>query len=56
MSNLRVAFLEMCGRYLVSIFHYPLEELAAELQANLQALGQAIGVNYDHKHIDHSLP
>jgi len=29
----RVAFFEMCGRYRVSIFNYPSEELEAELQA-----------------------
>ena len=32
----RVEFLEMCGRYRVSIFNYPPEELEAELQADLE--------------------
>jgi len=33
----RVAFLEQCGRYRVSVFNYPPEELEAELQADLAA-------------------
>lgn len=36
----RVEFLEMCGRYRVSVFNYPPEELAAELAADLQALAE----------------
>lgn len=34
----RAEFLEMCGRYRVSIFNYPPEELEAELAADLKAL------------------
>ncbi len=34
----RVEFFEMCGRYRVSIFNYPPEELEAELQADLEAV------------------
>jgi predicted HTH domain antitoxin len=34
----RVEFLEMCGRYRVSVFNYPPEELEAELQADLEAM------------------
>jgi predicted HTH domain antitoxin len=37
----RVEFLEMCGRYRVSIFNYPPEELEAELQADLEAARKA---------------
>lgn len=33
----RAEFLEMCGRYRVSIFNYAPEELEAELRADLQA-------------------
>lgn len=36
----RVEFLEMCGRYQVSVFNYPPEELAAELQSDLATLRQ----------------
>ncbi|MBN1136282.1 MAG: UPF0175 family protein [Anaerolineae bacterium] len=36
----RFEFLEMCGRYRVSVFSYPPEELAAELAADLQALAE----------------
>jgi predicted HTH domain antitoxin len=35
----RVEFLEACGRYRVSVFNYPPEELEAELSADLEALG-----------------
>ena len=34
----RVEFLEACGRYRVSVFNYPPEELEAELQSDLGAL------------------
>ena len=34
----RVEFLETCGRYRVSVFNYPPEEIEAELQADLDAL------------------
>ena len=34
----RVEFLETCGRYRVSVFNYPPEEVEAELQADLDAL------------------
>ena len=37
----RVEFLETCGRYGVSVFNYPLEELKAELQADLEAARKA---------------
>jgi predicted HTH domain antitoxin len=37
----RVAFLEECGRYRVSVFNYPPEELEAELQADLAAAQNA---------------
>ena len=37
----RVEFLETCGRYRVSLFNYPLEELKAELQADLEAARKA---------------
>ena len=33
----RVEFLEQCGRYRVSVFNYPPEELEAELRADVQA-------------------
>ena len=36
----RVEFFEMCGRYRVSIFNYPPEELEAELKADLETVGQ----------------
>ena len=38
----RVEFLEMCGRYRVSIFNYPPEELEAELRADVEAVKKAI--------------
>lgn len=34
----RVEFLEMCGRYRVSVFNYTPEELEAELNQDLAAL------------------
>jgi predicted HTH domain antitoxin len=34
----RVAFLEACGRYHVSVFNYPPEELEDELRSDLEAL------------------
>ncbi len=34
----RVEFLETCGRYRVSVFNYPDEEVVAEIQADLAAL------------------
>jgi predicted HTH domain antitoxin len=38
----RVAFLEACGRYRVSVFNnYPPEELEAEMQADLAAARKA---------------
>lgn len=37
----RVEFLETCGRYRVSLFNYPLEELKAELQADLEVARKA---------------
>lgn len=37
----RAEFLEMCGRYRVSIYNYPPEELEAELQADLEAATEA---------------
>mgnify|MGYP002063506859 CR=1 FL=1 len=37
----RVEFLEQCGRYRVSIFNYSPEELADELQADLEAVRKA---------------
>jgi predicted HTH domain antitoxin len=37
----RVEFLEMCGRYRVSIFNYPDEEVEAELRSDLEAIHAA---------------
>ena len=37
----RLEFLETCGRYRVSAFNYPLEELKAELQADLEVARKA---------------
>jgi len=37
----RVEFLETCGRYRVSVFNYPLEDLKAELHADLEAARKA---------------
>jgi predicted HTH domain antitoxin len=37
----RVEFFEMCGRYRVSIFNYPSEELEAELQNDIAQAGLA---------------
>ena len=34
----RVEFLETCGRYRVSVFNYPDEEVVAEIEADLAAL------------------
>ena len=34
----RVEFLDACGRYRVSVFNYPEDELDAELEADLAAL------------------
>ncbi|MCZ6636032.1 MAG: UPF0175 family protein [bacterium] len=36
----RTEFFEMCGRYRVSVFNYPSEELEAELKADLEAVGK----------------
>jgi predicted HTH domain antitoxin len=38
----RVEFLEQCGRYRVSIFNYSPEELRDELQADLEAVREAV--------------
>ncbi|MFP4440917.1 MAG: UPF0175 family protein [Chloroflexaceae bacterium] len=32
----RVAFLELCGRYQVSVFNYPPDEIEAELRSDLE--------------------
>ena len=37
----RVEFLEMCGRYQVSVFNYPPEEVEAELRADLETATRA---------------
>ena len=37
----RVEFFEACGRYQVSLFNYPLEELEAELQSDTKASREA---------------
>jgi predicted HTH domain antitoxin len=37
----RVEFLEMCGRYRVSIFNYPPEELESELRSDIEAVKKA---------------
>jgi hypothetical protein len=37
----RVEFLEQCGRYRVSAFNYPPEELEAELLADVHAAREA---------------
>ncbi len=37
----RVEFLEMYGRYRVSVFNYPAEELEAELKADLETANRA---------------
>jgi predicted HTH domain antitoxin len=34
----RVAFLETCGRYRVSVFNYPLEEVEREMRKDLETL------------------
>ena len=36
----RGEFFEACGRYRVSVFNYPDEEVEAELRADLQAAGR----------------
>jgi predicted HTH domain antitoxin len=36
----RVEFFEMCGRYRVSIFNYPPEDLEAELAADVDTIRQ----------------
>ncbi len=38
----RAEFLEMCGRYRVSIFNYPPEELAGEIEADVQSIRKAM--------------
>lgn len=38
----RVEFLQACGRYRVSVFNYPPEELEAELQSDLEALSEGV--------------
>ena len=37
----RVEFLEMCGRYRVSIFNYPPEELEFELRSDIETIKKA---------------
>jgi predicted HTH domain antitoxin len=37
----RVEFLEACGRYRVSPFNYPADELEAELRSDLEAIQAA---------------
>ncbi|MFN8472094.1 MAG: UPF0175 family protein [Anaerolineae bacterium] len=37
----RVEFLEMCGRYKVSVFNYAPDELADELSSDVAAIRQA---------------
>lgn len=37
----KAEFLETCGRYRVSVFNYPDEEIASELEAELAALEKA---------------
>lgn len=37
----RVEFFEVCGRYRVSLFNYPPEELEAELKTDLEAVRRA---------------
>jgi predicted HTH domain antitoxin len=37
----RVEFLQQCGRYRVSVFNYPPEELMAELRADVEAAQSA---------------
>jgi predicted HTH domain antitoxin len=38
----RVEFLEACGRYRVSPFNYPAEELEGELRSDLEAVQAAL--------------
>jgi len=49
----RVAFLEQCGRYRVSVFNYPPEELQNELEMDINAVREATTV-YDEKRADNS--
>ncbi|MGB9776996.1 MAG: UPF0175 family protein [Anaerolineae bacterium] len=37
----RAEFLEMCGRYRVSVFNYPPEELSGEIEADVEAVRKA---------------
>lgn len=39
----RVEFFEACGRYQVSIFNYPDDEVAAELRSDLETLERISG-------------
>lgn len=39
----RVEFFEACGRYRVSLFNYPDEEVATELESELDALDKTVG-------------
>lgn len=39
----RVEFLETCGRYRVSVFNYPPEELEAEIKKDLKTLRKLKG-------------
>jgi predicted HTH domain antitoxin len=38
----RVEFLETCGRYRISVFNYPEEELKEEIRSDLAALEDAL--------------
>lgn len=38
----RVEFFEICGRYRVSIFNYPYEEIEAELKTDLETIKKVI--------------
>jgi len=38
----RAEFLEMCGRYRVSIFNYPPEEVAREIEADVENIRKAM--------------
>lgn len=38
----RVEFFEMCGRYRVSIFNYPPEEVEAELEEDVKQANKAV--------------
>ncbi len=37
----RVDFLEICGRYNISAFNYPIEEIEQELKKDIEALKKA---------------